>query len=114
MNQSVKTRVIRVIMFKVHPLQKPEQIVFEDRFRQVELAITFKKITCYHCGFQTIYKYRVQQVRRNPEIGLDEGEEIRADHRQIWRTVPRFAQIPETLKCRRCKEVLTLEVLCVY
>ena len=94
--------------------QRPSEILFEDRFAQVELAIAFKKLTCYHCNFEAIYKYWVQQVRRHPEIRVDEGEEIRPDHQEMWKAIPRFAEIPETLKCKRCKEVLAREILCVY
>ncbi len=45
---------------------------------------------------------------------MAEGEEIRPDHREIWKDIPRFVEIPETLKCKRCKEVLEREILCVY
>ncbi len=94
--------------------QRPSEILSEDRFSQVELAIAFKKLTCYHCNFEAIYKYCVQQVRRHPEIRVAEGEEIRPDHQEIWKAIPRFVEIPETLKCKRCKEVLAGEILCVY
>ncbi len=94
--------------------QRPNEILFEDRFSQVELTIVFKKLTCYHCNFEAIYKYSVQQVRRHPEIQVGEGEEIRPDHQEMWKTIPRFVEIPETLKCKRCKEVLEREILCVF
>lgn len=94
--------------------QRTEEILSEDRFAQVELTIAFKKLTCYHCNFEAIYKYSVQQVRRRPEIQVAEDEEIRPDHREIWKAIPRFVEIPETLKCKRCKEVLQGEILCVY
>ncbi len=94
--------------------QHTDEILSEDRFSQVELTIAFKKLICYHCNFEAIYKYSVQLVRRRPEIQVAEGEEIRPDHREFWRTIPRFVEIPETLKCKRCKEVLEREILCVY
>ena len=94
--------------------QRNDEILSENRFSQVELTIAFKKLTCYHCNFEAIYKYSVQQVRRRPEIQVAEGEEIRPDHREIWETIPRFVEIPETLKCKRCQEVLDREILCVY
>ncbi len=94
--------------------QRADEVVFDDRFSQVELTIAFKKLTCYHCNFEAIYKYSVQQVRRHPEIRVGEGEEIRPDHQEMWKAIPRFVEIPETLKCKRCKEVLDREILCVY
>ena len=94
--------------------QRPDQVLCEDRFSQLELAIAFRKLTCYHCNFEAIYKYCVQQVRRHAEIRVGEGEEIRPDHVEMWKTIPRFAEIPETLRCKRCREVLNLEILCVY
>ncbi len=94
--------------------QHANGVLSEDRFSQVELTIAFKKLTCYHCNFEAIYKYSVQQVRRRPEIRVAEGEEIRPDHQAIWKAIPRFVEIPETLKCKRCQEVLTREILCVF
>ena len=94
--------------------QGPNEPLFEDRFSQVELATAFKKLTCYHCDLEAIYKYYVQQVRRRSEIRVAEGEEIRRDHQEMWAAIPRFVEIHETLKCKRCKEVLSHEILCVY
>ena len=70
--------------------------------------------TCYNCEFSGIYKFNVQQIRRRPEIQLENEEEIRSDHLEIWETIPRFAEIPETVKCKNCREVLTVEVTCIY
>lgn len=94
--------------------QQPGEILFKDRFRTVERAITFKRITCYQCDFSAVYKYRVQQVRRTAELLADENEEVRPDHVEIWQTVPRFAEIPETLRCKRCNEILGLYTFCIY
>ena len=94
--------------------QRAGQVVSQDRFRTVELAIAFKKITCYRCGLVSVYKYTVQQVRRKPELLPVEGEEIRSDHLEMWKAVPRFAEIPETIKCKRCKEVVGLYTFCIY
>ena len=94
--------------------QRPSQILTEDRFREVELAISFKRLACPRCHFEGIYKYWVQQVRRRPEIQIGEGEEVRDDHLELWRSIPRFAEIPETVKCKRCKEKLDVDVLCLY
>jgi hypothetical protein len=94
--------------------QGPNEPLSEDRFSQVELGIAFKKLTCSHCDFEAIYKYAVQQVRRHAEIRVDEGDEIRRDHQEMYDAIPRFVEIPETLKCKRCKEVLSREILCVF
>lgn len=94
--------------------QRPNEPLSEDRFSQVELATAFKKLTCYQCNFEAIYKYSVQQVRRHSEIRVNEEEEIRPDHQEMWTAIPRFVEIPETLKCKNCQEVLAREILCVY
>lgn len=94
--------------------QRPNEIISDDRFCQVELAIAFKRVTCYRCNFEGIYKYTVQQIRRHPEIQVSEGEEVREDHLQIWKDIPRFAEIPEVVKCKRCREVLDIDIMCVY
>ncbi len=101
-------------MFKNTPHSETNEVLFEDRFRQVELTTAFKKLTCYNCEFSGIYKFNVQQIRRRPEIQLENEEEIRSDHLEIWETIPRFAEIPETVKCKNCREVLTVEVTCIY
>jgi hypothetical protein len=89
-------------------------VVDRNRFRQVELTTVFKQIPCYRCDFVSIYQYRVQQVRRHAEIESREGEAVREDHREIFQSIPRFAEIPETLKCRRCGEVLGLYTSCIF
>jgi hypothetical protein len=93
---------------------QPGTIVSQDRFRTVELGLAFRKITCYRCDFSTFYKYRIQQVRRHREISVLEDETLRGDHLEIWKNIPRYAEIPETLKCRRCNEVLGLYTSCIY
>lgn len=95
----------------------PEQageVLESDRFRQVESGVVFRKAICYRCGLAGFYKYRVLQVRRHPEIRASEEEAVRGDHRRIWEAMPRFAEIPETVKCRRCQEVLGIYPECVY
>lgn len=92
----------------------PGQLLYQDRFREIEMGIAFKKIVCSHCDFPGFYKYRVQQLRRRPRILVEEDQEVRVDHEEIWETIPRFAEIPQTLKCKRCREVLGSYVLCVY
>ena len=93
---------------------RPGQRVYQDRFREIEIGVAFKKIVCSRCDFPGFYKYRVQQMRRRPRILVEEDEEVRLDHEEIWGTIPRFAEIPQTLKCKRCREVLGSYVLCVY
>ena len=69
--------VAQAMVFKRSMFQQgPNEPLSEDRFSQVELATAFKKLTCYHCDFEAIYKYYVQQVRRNSEIRVNEGDEI--------------------------------------
>ena len=93
---------------------RPRQLLYQDRFREIEMGVAFKKMACSRCDHTGFYKYRVKQVRRRPQILMGEGEEIRPDHEEIWETIPRFAEIPQTLKCKRCHEVLGAYVLCIY
>jgi formylmethanofuran dehydrogenase subunit E len=88
--------------------------VSEDRFREVELAIAFKQLTCARCDHSAVYKYQVQQIRRRNEILQTEDEEIRWDHRFIWESIPRYAEVAETIRCRQCDEVLGLDTACIY
>jgi hypothetical protein len=78
------------------------------------MDVAFKRITCYNCDLTAIYKFRVQQVRRREEIMATEEEIVRDDHVQAWKTVPRFAEIPETIKCKRCNEVLGVYPFCIF
>jgi hypothetical protein len=94
--------------------QQPGDILFEDRFRQVELGMAFRKLTCCRCDFSSFYRLKVLQVRRSPVLLCAEDEEIRPDHLEIWRTIPRFAEIPETLRCRRCREILGVYTNCIF
>jgi hypothetical protein len=89
-------------------------VLSEDRYCQVELAVSFKRIRCYRCDLISIYKYRVKAIRRTPQIEPLEGEELRADHEELWKTIPRYAEIPETVKCKRCGEVLGIDTDCIY
>ncbi len=99
--------------FRLFPAE-PGDILHKDRFRQVEAAIVFRRGECYRCGFVGFYKLQVHQVRRNPEILTAEGEEVRQDHIEIWKTIPRFAEIPQTVKCKRCREVLGFSTSCIF
>jgi len=86
----------------------------DDRFCEVEMGTSFKRLICPRCNLEAIYKYSVRQVRRRPEILVEEGEEVRSDHIEMWKSIPRFAEIPSMLRCKRCREVLTMEVVCLY
>lgn len=103
-------------MFSSHALfrEQPGEVIFKDRFRSVELATGFKRLTCYHCELSALYKFHVQQLRRHPQIEVEEGEEVRPDHQEIWERIPRFAEIPETIRCKRCREVLGLYTFCIF
>ncbi len=93
---------------------KPGEVVFEDRFRLVEVAVGFKKLTCHRCQSSAIYRVRVQQVRRKDPPEISAEEEMRDDHREIWASIPRFAEIPETIHCKHCHEVLGLYTECLF
>ena len=93
---------------------EPGDILFEDRFREVELGLAFRRAVCYRCGFIGIYRYQVQQIRRNAEIAIEADEETRADHEEIWKGVPRYAEIPQTVKCKRCQEVIGICTSCIF
>ena len=93
---------------------RPGTVLSQDRFRRVELAVSFKRIRCYRCDLIAIYKYRVKEIRRNPRLQVPEDEELRTDHQELWEMIPRFAEIPETVKCKRCGEVLGIDTTCIY
>ena len=108
-------RVVAAMSFDSRQLRvAPGQAIFEDRFRRVEVAIAFRKLTCPRCNLSSIYKFRVQQIRRKEEIDATQEEEIRSDHHQLWDNIPRFAEIPETVKCKRCRETLGIDTTCIY
>ena len=103
------------MVFNANRLRRgPGGVLYQDRFYEVELGTCFKKIVCARCDFAGFYKYQVQQVRRREELVTSQDEEARPDHLEIWETVPRFAEIPQTLKCKRCHEVLGMYVDCIY
>jgi formylmethanofuran dehydrogenase subunit E len=93
---------------------RPGTVLSQDRFRKVELAVSFKRLQCHRCDLTSIYKYRVKEIRRNPVLEVPEGEELRTDHTEIWETIPRYAEIPETVKCKRCGEVLGIDTQCIF
>lgn len=85
-----------------------------NRFRSVESAVVFRRVTCHRCDFNSIYKYKVRQIRRKPQPEIGPDEEARPDLLEIWAAIPRFAEIPETVKCKRCGEVLGLYTECLF
>lgn len=95
------------------PVQ-PGQKISEDPFREVELQVIVRRLSCPRCRSTAIYRYHVQQVRRKPEIQFEDGREVREDHRQIWGAIPRFAEIPETVKCKYCGDVIGLDTSCIF
>lgn len=94
--------------------ETPDSKPTEDRFKEVEVATAFKRIYCRACGLESIYKYRVKQIRRRTEIATTPDQEVREDHVALWQTIPRYAEVPETIRCKRCGEVLPQETLCLY
>lgn len=93
---------------------QPGDLLDEDRFRQVEVGVAFKRLTCRRCNTTSVYRYLIQQVRRRPEMLHTEDEELRPDHEAIWRSIPRYAEIPQTVKCIQCGEVIGMETTCIY
>ena len=100
--------------------EKPGEILFQDRCRTVELAVAFRRIHCYNCELTAIYKYRVQHLRKAPEPVPENADSTKETPTfcegdlERWRDIPRFAEIPETVKCKRCGEVLGVYTECIY
>ena len=102
--------------------EKIGDILSEDRFRSVELSIAFRRIHCFKCDLTAIYRYRVKQVRRTSELQPvqdDEGSVESSENPPLeeiirWSEIPRFAEIPETVKCKRCGEVLGVYTECIF
>lgn len=91
---------------------KPGAVILEDDLRTVEVATAFRRIHCHRCDFAAIYKYRVKQVRRSPSPPA--GGAAPEDDLSAWKTIPRFAEIPETVKCKGCGEVLGVYPECIF
>jgi len=91
-----------------------QTVLSQDRFREVELAVSFRKLTCYRCDFTSFYRFRVLHVRRSPQLLPTAEEDVREDHIWIWKGIPRFAEIPETIRCRNCNEVLGVYTSCTF
>lgn len=102
-------------MFSPRKLKaRPGSIIDEDPLRTVELSTAFRRLHCYRCEMTAIYKYRVQQLRRSPAPLDSEGQELPEEQVKAWKDLPRFAEIPETVKCKRCGEVLGLHTDCIF
>ncbi len=80
-----------------------EDSVRRDEYKTVEPSVNFRQITCYSCEHTAVYRFRTTQIRRNPEKpeNLDDEEML-----EKWKSIPRFAEIPEVIKCESCGEVL--------
>ena len=86
----------------------------KSRFSETNLEVSFRQVTCYGCNHRAVYKYKVKQLRRSAEIATGEDEQIRSDHVEMWETVPRYAEIPETVRCKKCGEILGLYTECIF
>lgn len=91
-----------------------DTVIDQDEFRTVEIGTAFRRLRCYHCSTTAIYKYGVQQIRRTPVLQKSNGEEPTEDDLARWRAIPKFSEIPETVRCKRCGEVLGLHTECIY
>lgn len=94
--------------------QQPGQSISEDQFREVELAVAFRKLICHRCEFSSFYRFKTLQVRRKPQLASSQEQEAGPDQTEIWKQIPRFAEIPETIRCRRCNEVLGVYTTCIF
>ena len=77
--------------------------VIQDEFKTVEPSVNFRQITCYVCDHTAIYRFNTKQIRRNPVAPEDGGNQ---EILMKWKAIPRFAEIPEVIKCENCGEVL--------
>jgi len=80
-----------------------EDTIRQDEFKTVEPAINFRQMTCYTCGHTAVYRFKTKQIRRSVQEPEHNG------NREIlekWKSIPRFAEIPEAVKCEGCGEIL--------
>lgn len=91
-------------MFKSEdsPLHQDET-VRQDELKTVEPAVNFRQMTCYNCSHTAVYRFQTTQIRRNP-VPPEEPENDTLMEK--WKSIPRFAEIPEVVKCENCGEVL--------
>lgn len=69
----------------------------------MEPAINFRQMTCYNCDHTAVYRFKTKQIRRSAEAPEQIGDN---EILRKWKSVPRFAEIPEVIKCEKCGEVL--------
>jgi hypothetical protein len=93
---------------------RPGQNLVDDRFRSIEVVVSFRRLTCYSCNLTSVYKYRAKHLRRSVELTAEEDQELLQEEIQTWNSIPRFAEIPETVKCKKCGEVLGLYTSCIF
>lgn len=93
---------------------KPGDLLYEDRFKTVELGLAFRRLTCFRCEHTAIYKYRTQQIRRKEPLELAPDESGAEDALAVWNSIPRFAEVPEVIRCKKCGEVMGLSTECIY
>ncbi|HRR26433.1 MAG TPA: hypothetical protein P5300_07045 [Acidobacteriota bacterium] len=93
---------------------EPGSIMAEDDLRSVEHAVVFRWLVCHKCDHSAVYRLRVLQVRRHPEPPPALDGLSSEDRLASWRTIPRFAEIAETVKCDHCGEVLGVYPLLIY
>lgn len=92
----------------------PGASLSEDRYRSVELEVLYRQLTCAGCNFTSIYQYKIKQIRRKSEEEVQKGGRLTPEQRETWLSIPRYAEIPETLHCKKCGEVLGLYTNCIF
>jgi len=80
-----------------------DEIPRRDDLKTVEPAVNFRQITCYNCDHTAVYRFRTTQIRRNPEAPVENEDRELLER---WKSIPRFAEIPEVIKCENCGEIL--------
>jgi len=80
-----------------------ENTISQDECRTVEHSVNFRQITCYGCEHTAVYRFNTKQIRRNPEAPENQDDQEIQDR---WKSIPRFAEIPEVIKCENCGEIL--------
>jgi hypothetical protein len=48
------------------------------------------------------------------ESAENESNPPSQDEQDRWNSIPKFAEIPETIKCKRCGEVLGVYTECIF
>ena len=100
--------------FDSRKLPGPGTTLHENRYCGVELGIVFRRITCHRCDFSDIYRYAIKELRRKSQEEVEKGGQLSPGQLDIWRSIPRYAEIPETLHCKQCEEILGLYTECIF